>query len=258
MKARGNDDDPESERAARKRPSIPAMSQSGSFAIVNGGIIGPGAIEGQRTASKPAGETTQPQPTRVSANTVQRLRNHRFSLLRTPDVVTADDEIIQGSLCVGLDCVVNESFGFDTIRLKENNTRIKFDDTSTSAGFPNNDWQLTAAAKCLSRLRPTPQPIPCSWLQRERLASVTQRLCLTCTSRPPTRRLFDRSRPTGAALPPRPGTLARMRPTGSCATSPAVRVCRFASGRVHQLVRLTYRRAATLASGRRAHKETWM
>lgn len=60
------------------------------------------------------------------------------------DVVTADDEIIQGSLCVGLDCVVNESFGFDTIRLKENNTRIKFQDTSTSSGFPNVNWQLTA------------------------------------------------------------------------------------------------------------------
>jgi hypothetical protein len=40
--------------------------------------------------------------------------------------------------------VNNESFGFDTIRLKENNTRIKFDDTSVSAGFPANDWQLTA------------------------------------------------------------------------------------------------------------------
>jgi hypothetical protein len=52
--------------------------------------------------------------------------------------------IIQGSLCVGLDCVNNESFGFDTIRLKENNTRIKFDDTSTSSGFPNHNWQLTA------------------------------------------------------------------------------------------------------------------
>src|SRR5256885_8292 len=63
---------------------------------------------------------------------------------KTSDVVTADDAIIQGSLCVGLDCVVNESFGFDTIRLKENNTRIKFDDTSSSTGFPNNDWQLTA------------------------------------------------------------------------------------------------------------------
>ena len=60
------------------------------------------------------------------------------------DQVIADDLIVQGSLCVGLDCVNNESFGFDTIRLKENNTRIKFDDTSTSVGFPANDWQLTA------------------------------------------------------------------------------------------------------------------
>jgi len=40
------------------------------------------------------------------------------------DVVTADDVIIQGSACIGLDCVDNESFGFDTLRLKENNTRI--------------------------------------------------------------------------------------------------------------------------------------
>jgi hypothetical protein len=60
------------------------------------------------------------------------------------DDVIPDDLIVQGSACVGLDCVNNESFGFDTIRLKENNTRIKFDDTSTGAGFPNNDWQLTA------------------------------------------------------------------------------------------------------------------
>jgi hypothetical protein len=60
------------------------------------------------------------------------------------DQVIPDDLIVQGSACVGLDCVNNESFGFDTIRLKENNTRIKFDDTSVSAGFPNNDWQLTA------------------------------------------------------------------------------------------------------------------
>jgi hypothetical protein len=60
------------------------------------------------------------------------------------DQVIADDLIVQGSACVGLDCVNNESFGFDTIRLKENNTRIKFDDTSTGTGFPNHDWQLTA------------------------------------------------------------------------------------------------------------------
>jgi len=62
----------------------------------------------------------------------------------TMDQVIPDDLIVQGSACVGLDCVNGESFGFDTIRLKENNTRIKFDDTSVSAGFPNVDWQLTA------------------------------------------------------------------------------------------------------------------
>jgi len=60
------------------------------------------------------------------------------------DFVIPDDLIVQGSACVGLDCVDGEVFNFDTIRLKENNTRIKFDDTSTSPGFPNNDWQLTA------------------------------------------------------------------------------------------------------------------
>src|SRR5690242_17047184 len=60
------------------------------------------------------------------------------------DDVIPDDLIVQGSACVGLDCVNNESFGFDTLRLKENNTRIKFQDTSTAAGFPNNSWQLTA------------------------------------------------------------------------------------------------------------------
>ena len=50
---------------------------------------------------------------------------------------------MQGSLCVGFDCVNNENFGFDTIRLKENNLRIKFEDTSVGA-FPTNDWQILA------------------------------------------------------------------------------------------------------------------
>ena len=59
------------------------------------------------------------------------------------DAVTADDAIITGSLCVGFDCVNGESFGFDTIRLKENNLRIRFLDTSNSAGFPTTDWQIT-------------------------------------------------------------------------------------------------------------------
>jgi hypothetical protein len=62
----------------------------------------------------------------------------------TADQVIPDDLIVQGSTCVGLDCVNNESFGFDTIILKENNTRILFLDTSTSTGFPTNDWRLIA------------------------------------------------------------------------------------------------------------------
>lgn len=67
-----------------------------------------------------------------------------FGSTASADVVHLDDVIIDGSLCVGQDCVNGESFGFDTIRLKENNVRIRFDDTSASASFPNRDWQLTA------------------------------------------------------------------------------------------------------------------
>ena len=60
------------------------------------------------------------------------------------DQVILDDLIVDGSTCVGQDCVNGENFGFDTLRLKENNLRIKFQDTSNSASFPTNDWQLTA------------------------------------------------------------------------------------------------------------------
>ena len=140
MAGRAKDDDSETERTARKHPSVPSQVQSGAFSILNGSIVIGGAVEGQRT-----GRTTNPRtPAVASGNTETRLRQHRLALSAIPDDVIPDDLIVQGSACIGLDCVNNESFGFDTIRLKENNTRIKFDDTSTSAGFPANDWQLTA------------------------------------------------------------------------------------------------------------------
>lgn len=60
------------------------------------------------------------------------------------DQVIADDLIVQGSTCTGFDCVNNEAFGFDTLRLKENNLRINFDDTSNSGSFPANDWRIVA------------------------------------------------------------------------------------------------------------------
>ncbi len=62
--------------------------------------------------------------------------------IQTRDQVFADDLIVQGSACVGLDCNNGENFGFDTFRMKENNLRMHFDDTSGSASFPSNDWRF--------------------------------------------------------------------------------------------------------------------
>jgi hypothetical protein len=66
-----------------------------------------------------------------------------FALPAAADQVILDDLIVDGSSCIGQDCVNGESFGFDTIRIKENNLRIKAQDTSSSASFPSSDWQLT-------------------------------------------------------------------------------------------------------------------
>jgi len=102
--------------------------QSGTFQVLQGAVYAGAPDEG-----------TEPRTT----NQIQSKKKGGGGTVTIQDVVTADDIIVQGSACIGLDCVNNESFGFDTIRLKENNTRIKFEDTS-AAGFPSNDWQLTA------------------------------------------------------------------------------------------------------------------
>jgi hypothetical protein len=123
--ARRSGDDATIERL-RAEGRIPAERvQSGSFVVDAGSIV---TSEGAEKTSGPKGVKAASGIKNTTAD----------------DQVIADDLIVQGSACVGLDCVANESFGFDTIRLKENNTRIKFDDTSASAGFPANDWQLTA------------------------------------------------------------------------------------------------------------------
>jgi hypothetical protein len=58
--------------------------------------------------------------------------------------VFTDDVIGQMSMCVGVDCTTSESFNYDTLRLKENNLQIHFDDTSASGSFPSNDWRIVA------------------------------------------------------------------------------------------------------------------
>lgn len=60
------------------------------------------------------------------------------------DQVIADDLIVQGNLCAGFDCVLDEDLSFKTLLLKHNNARIFFDDTSATAGFAANDWILVA------------------------------------------------------------------------------------------------------------------
>jgi len=58
-------------------------------------------------------------------------------------VVTNSDGVIRNSLCVGFDCPDAPVFSDSTILLMENNTRIKFGDTS-NAPFPNTDWEIEA------------------------------------------------------------------------------------------------------------------
>lgn len=63
--------------------------------------------------------------------------------LSQADVITNDDQIVQGSACVGADCVDGESFGNDLLRLKQNNLRIRLVDT-TAADVLDRSWSVEA------------------------------------------------------------------------------------------------------------------
>jgi hypothetical protein len=93
------------------------LVQSGTFTIANGAVVSPDAIERALTA----------RPLKPVANTF-----------------FTDDVSAQGGVCAGLDCTSAESYGFASAKLKENNTRLKFEDTSATAGFATTDWQLSA------------------------------------------------------------------------------------------------------------------
>jgi hypothetical protein len=127
----------ESLKDAGRLPRDPAV-RSGAFSVKDGVLVRPDLREdddegAQRTATAPRETTGKRQTT-----------GNGIGIITAADQVIPDDLIVQGSECVGFDCVNNENFGFDTIRLKENNLRIHFDDTSTLAGFPANDWRLIA------------------------------------------------------------------------------------------------------------------
>jgi hypothetical protein len=106
---------------SRTHKSQDALTQTGYFTVRGGMIVTPGAVEPRNS-----------------------LGISQDGLGGSQDQLILDDLIVDGSACIGFDCVNGESFGFDTLRLKENNLRIKFQDTSYSASFPSNDWQITA------------------------------------------------------------------------------------------------------------------
>jgi hypothetical protein len=112
---------------------IPARRvQSGYFTILGGSVVSGG--EEERGAATDAAR---------AGGDFEAISDGALSPI-TDRTTISGDLTVYNSLCVGSDCAANESYGADSIRLKENNLRIHFDDTSNSASFPNTDWRIEA------------------------------------------------------------------------------------------------------------------
>ncbi|MCH9649383.1 MAG: tail fiber domain-containing protein [Deltaproteobacteria bacterium] len=114
-----------------KLPARPRLT-SGSFTLAGGSLV-------QQGQESEVTSVTEEQSTPHLDSSGALALDHGAA----PDEVILDDLIVDGSACVGLNCANGESFGFDTIRLKESNLRLNFLDTSTGT-FPSADWTLVA------------------------------------------------------------------------------------------------------------------
>ena len=218
------DDQTRAERDAggvlAKGVSLPAPRMtSGYFSIVDGAFD----MGGEEEPGTTAGGATGSPPRTV--------------------VLTNADGVIRNSLCVGFDCPNSPVFSDSTILLMENNTRIKFGDTS-NAPFPNNDWEIEANSSLsggaelprLQRLRHGRQrrrlrhrpgvrgrgrrapERPLRRERRRRRASAPPTRWSTSTSWTATRRPSASTRTARPASRRRPGTSPATRPTSSSAT----------------------------------------
>lgn len=106
-----------------QRPANPLV-HSGYFTISNGNLVAP--------------DLKEPPESRQHPGT----RESRGATI-AKDQMVPDDLIVDGKGCIGLGCANGESFGAEAIRLKQSVVRLRFEDTSTTAGFPTRDWQLT-------------------------------------------------------------------------------------------------------------------
>jgi hypothetical protein len=98
------------------RASSGKLVQSGTFTVRSGAVVPPNLRE---NAVRPPFKTA-------------------------PETFFSDFVSAAGGLCGGADCTSTESMGSATIKGKANNVRLKFEDTSTLAGFPSTDWQISA------------------------------------------------------------------------------------------------------------------
>jgi hypothetical protein len=114
-----------------ERQSIFDSRHGGSFAIQDGKLASPELQESAQDDQSP--KQAGAGLTAIDADEGPTLQQ-----------TISGDLTVYNSLCVGFDCAASESYGADTIRLKENNMRIHFDDTSSSASFPANDWRIVA------------------------------------------------------------------------------------------------------------------
>ena len=110
------------------------MTQTGTFRIFDSQIV-----HLERELQRRRRERAQ---ARAEAQGFAPDRDPQPNGVQLRDIVHNDDVISSFSHCIGNDCVNGENFGFDTLRLKENNLRIHFEDTSVAASFPPNDWRI--------------------------------------------------------------------------------------------------------------------
>ncbi|HEY0156471.1 MAG TPA: tail fiber domain-containing protein [Thermoanaerobaculia bacterium] len=134
--AREQNDEAAARKIMKENGLGAAQTLSGVITIINNSIVAPG-----QTSEPGANDQVSMSKFKVGTEGYALPTKGTVTAL---DQVIPDDLIVQSSTCTGFDCVDGESFGFDTLRLKENNLRINFDDTSTSAGYPNNDWRIIA------------------------------------------------------------------------------------------------------------------
>ena len=123
--------------------------ESGGFLVDRGEIVKPGVEEkSARVAAKDSGPGSATLAGAVATGASASgtaTGGSDGNVLSTKDtVLTNADGVIRNSLCVGFDCPNSNTYSDSTVLLTENNTRIKFDDTSTVTGFPKEDWELQA------------------------------------------------------------------------------------------------------------------